>query len=343
LQEISRQLCDFDRRTIELLLQRLEKSPPPAHLLDLGVTVVIETHGRERRNRYFSYQSYKTLLERENFGEADALYSSIDLSQCGGFLPISSEQFYKSEDQLYHYQDTFRAHEDKRKGKNHAKKNPILADGTVKRGRPRKDQSLKNTEKGTSTAGKSTSKKRKRNDVEDGEENTEKPAGKKSKKSKGTVPAVPADVPSQTEEFSSRKTRGGLENKRPIEEPEEAVIPPPKKRGRPKKSPISKIGTQDVSVDESVQDKDASTITPQGQQADVSTTLTSQTQGLPSASTDMSAHSEAVPIEVDKTVTLSTQAMFPDFASLQPLSGLQDDSQTLQDSTSPVSRAAISF
>ncbi|KAG6891388.1 hypothetical protein C0992_007611 [Termitomyces sp. T32_za158] len=92
LNELSAALCQFDKRTIELLLTRAERFPPPSHLSDLGISGLMETSGRERRHR---------------------------------------------QDALYRYQDSFKESE-KPSGKKRALKNPILADGSVKQGRPRK-------------------------------------------------------------------------------------------------------------------------------------------------------------------------------------------------------------
>ncbi|KAG6885704.1 hypothetical protein C0993_010876 [Termitomyces sp. T159_Od127] len=137
LNELSAALCQFDKRTIELLLTRAEKFPPPSHLSDLGISGLMETSGRERRHRYFTVASYRKLLAKEQLDNSSAGCSEVDLFNVGKFLPVDSNLFYKDKDALYRYQDSFKGSE-KLSGKKHTPKNPILADGTVKQGRPRK-------------------------------------------------------------------------------------------------------------------------------------------------------------------------------------------------------------
>ncbi|CAL1696293.1 unnamed protein product [Somion occarium] len=173
LNELSSGLCNFDKRIIELLLSRLERSPPPAHLSDLAITQTQETYGRERRFRYFTLVNYKIVAQKETL-QAD--YDDIDMSQAGAFLPIDAEWFYGEEADLNKFVDDFKLSEegkDKAKGKAKATskakpspkskepkpkpppkpktpkvyKNPILPDGTVKRGRPRKEWASQRVQK----------------------------------------------------------------------------------------------------------------------------------------------------------------------------------------------------
>ncbi|KNZ79627.1 Transcription factor tau subunit sfc3 [Termitomyces sp. J132] len=137
LNELSVALCQFDKRTIELLLTRAEKFPPPPHLSDLGIAGLMETSGRERRHRYFTVASYRQLLAKEKLDNNSAGYSDVDFSNVGEFLPVNANLFYKDQNALHQYQDSFKDTE-KPSGKKRTLKNPILADGTVKQGRPRK-------------------------------------------------------------------------------------------------------------------------------------------------------------------------------------------------------------
>ena len=57
-QEISTALSDFDRRTLEHLLGRLDRHHPPANLADLHVAQTMETYGKERRYPYFTVPAY---------------------------------------------------------------------------------------------------------------------------------------------------------------------------------------------------------------------------------------------------------------------------------------------
>lgn len=129
---------------------------------------------------------------------------------------MSSELFYDTLDQLHQRQDTD-AREETTKKKRKRPKNPILPDGTVKRGRPRKDQP------GTS--------KRKREDiVEDGQSCP-------SKKAKTAAPTgnevVEASQGTPVAEPAPRK-RGRPPKRKPEGEP--PATPTPRKRGRPRKT-----------------------------------------------------------------------------------------------------------
>ena len=100
----------------------------------------METSGRERRHRYFTVASYKKLVVKENLDKTTAGYADIDFTNVGGFLEVDPQYFYSDQDALYKYQDDFK---DKTKVKSakarkHPLKNPVLPDGTVKQGRPRK-------------------------------------------------------------------------------------------------------------------------------------------------------------------------------------------------------------
>ncbi|KAJ3882381.1 hypothetical protein F5051DRAFT_500584 [Lentinula edodes] len=108
LTELSTSLCQFDRRTIELILTRAERFQPPPHLGDLGVAALLETSGRERRHRYFTISAYRTLVERENLDKSTAGYSDVDLSKVGGFLSVDPGGFYRDDEELHQYQDSFK-------------------------------------------------------------------------------------------------------------------------------------------------------------------------------------------------------------------------------------------
>lgn len=138
-QELAAALCHFDKRTIELLLTRAEKYRPPAHLSDLGIAGLMETSGRERRNRYFTIASYQTLVAQEKLDKDSAGYADVDLSKVGEFFPFGPEAFYTEHAALLKHQDRD-ARLTRNAPKKKARKNPLLADGTVKKGRPRKER-----------------------------------------------------------------------------------------------------------------------------------------------------------------------------------------------------------
>lgn len=100
----------------------------------------METSGRERRHRYYTVASYRKLVIKENLDNSTAGYADVDFTNVGGFLEVDPNLFYSDQNALSKYQDDF---QDKAKTKNakprkHLLTNPILPDGTVKQGRPRK-------------------------------------------------------------------------------------------------------------------------------------------------------------------------------------------------------------
>jgi len=104
-QDLSRQLGNFDRRTLELLLTRLDKVSPPSHLSDLRIVQLMETHGRERRWRYFTFASYREIIANEKLDDQDGPYSSVDFSNVGNFAPFVAEDFYSDVAELNHFTD----------------------------------------------------------------------------------------------------------------------------------------------------------------------------------------------------------------------------------------------
>ncbi|GJJ08438.1 hypothetical protein Clacol_002654 [Clathrus columnatus] len=132
LNDMSTRLGMFDKRTLDLLLHRLEKSSPP-HLADLRICIFIENLGRERRNRYFTLAGYEAFVQNENvdISGGPSPSSSIDRSQCGGFQLVATEMFYDSQKDLAKFEDEYRDRTNPPKG------------GTRKIGRPRKHQGQK--------------------------------------------------------------------------------------------------------------------------------------------------------------------------------------------------------
>lgn len=96
----------------------------------------METSGRERRSRYYTVASYRSLVAQENLDKTTAGYTDIDLTQAGGFMPFKPEAFYSDEGALNKHRDR----DGRVPAKPRERTNPILADGTVKKGRPRKHQ-----------------------------------------------------------------------------------------------------------------------------------------------------------------------------------------------------------
>ncbi|EGO01685.1 hypothetical protein SERLA73DRAFT_166216 [Serpula lacrymans var. lacrymans S7.3] len=150
LNEMSISLGHFDKRTIELLLTRAERDQPPPHLSDLGTAGFMETHGRERRHRYYTVAAYKTLTITENFDGASSTYASVDFLRAGDFASTDINLFYDNEVSLRSYQDFYKDQDkSKEEGKSSSQTkkrkmhddDPEGADEPIpkaKRGRPRK-------------------------------------------------------------------------------------------------------------------------------------------------------------------------------------------------------------
>ncbi|KAJ3509802.1 hypothetical protein NLJ89_g5025 [Agrocybe chaxingu] len=143
--EFSSSLGQFDKRTIELLLARADRSRPPVHLSDWHVAGLMETNGRERRHRYYTVANYRKLVTREELDKTSAGYQDIDLSHSGEFYPIDAGLFYQTQKDLTRYSDSFKGAGGQQPGttKKRVFKNPILPNGQVKRGRPRKCDIMK--------------------------------------------------------------------------------------------------------------------------------------------------------------------------------------------------------
>lgn len=137
----------------------MDRHPPPAHLADLSIIQVLETHGRERRYRVFTLGGYTKLIAREGFEQPSGIYSAEDIARAGGFIQVHESDFYETQGDLEAFlkrwngarinkiKDSANGNGKKRKNagedmepKVSKKKwvNPILPDGTRKKGRPLK-------------------------------------------------------------------------------------------------------------------------------------------------------------------------------------------------------------
>jgi len=108
IQELSTSLRQFDKRTIDLCLNRAEKNRPPSHLSDIGIVGLLETHGRERRHRYYNVASYRNLVTQENLDHSAVELALPDSDKVGGFAPLDSCLFYENDMALIKYQDMFK-------------------------------------------------------------------------------------------------------------------------------------------------------------------------------------------------------------------------------------------
>ncbi|KAJ6501642.1 hypothetical protein C8R47DRAFT_1108154 [Mycena vitilis] len=232
LNELTAALCQFDKRTVELLLTRAEKYPPPPHLSDLGIAGLMETSGRERRNRYYTIASYQAMVAREKLDKDSAGYADVDLSDVGGFFPFGPESFYTEYSALLSHQDRdARISRNAPKKKGH--KNPVLLDGTVKKGRPRKERPDGSEPK--------PRKPRKRKAEDEGAGPSEPKKAPPAKKRRLNAKQEPADdvVESSADGPADPpplpKKRGRPPKNPPTNDAEDAP-PAPKKRGRAKKA-----------------------------------------------------------------------------------------------------------
>jgi oxalate---CoA ligase len=123
----------------------------------MTIVGTMETSGRERRHRYFTSTAYKALLSKEKLDSSKG--TDVDFSSIGNFSSVDRAAFYGGLKELLQFQDSFKGPpEGNTKARKKPLKNPLLPDGSVKKGRPRKDES--------SPKPAVSSLKRKRNPVE---------------------------------------------------------------------------------------------------------------------------------------------------------------------------------
>ncbi|KAI0274891.1 hypothetical protein BC834DRAFT_850125 [Gloeopeniophorella convolvens] len=261
LNEISEALGNFDKRTLELLLTKLEKVPPPSHLAHLRVAQLMETHGRERRWRYFTVASYRAIIANEKLDDHDSPYSSVDFSNVGGFTPLAAEEFYSDVTELNHLMDYGFARPGKAKVEEKDRKRKsatpsgsggkkrkrgeveggLDADGSVpppprKRGRPRKHPPEEDQQRAADAAEPKSSLPRKKGRSQKGPNKAtveiEAPEGAGEEPQQNFQPDHPSPLPEVP------KKRQRKQNKHDdVSAPPEP--PPPKKRGRSRKRPPS--------------------------------------------------------------------------------------------------------
>ncbi|KDQ54862.1 hypothetical protein JAAARDRAFT_352005 [Jaapia argillacea MUCL 33604] len=237
LNELSDALGHLDKRTIELLMTRLDKYPPPAHLSDLGIAELMETHGRERRHRYYTVTSYRTLVVQESLHDSTSRYAEADFSSVGEFLPMDQNHFYEDPNSLVQYQDNFKAGQKSNGAKPKAKK-------TKKNSKEQDDQEpLDDPPANPVTKGKEKSKKRKRVE-EDTEMDPEFVEGSsRGVMSKGAKKRKIEEVPESSDSkgdgalvhLAAPPKKRGRPPKKQTAADDDAPKEPPRKRGRPKK------------------------------------------------------------------------------------------------------------
>ncbi|KAI5829674.1 hypothetical protein K523DRAFT_416530 [Schizophyllum commune Tattone D] len=220
LNDISDSLNQFDRRTVELLIARAEKDPPPAHIKDLSIVSLMETSGRERRNRYYTVSAYRTLLQSENLDQSSNPYTDADFARVGEFAEIDEDLFYDDEEELVEYQDGSKA--------------PPAKDTPGKPGRKKK-AAADGAEKTTKTSQKRKAQVTTANEGDEAEDHLP-PAKKRKTKAAKAQDATPKEP----------KKRGRPSKAKAAEDAAPSTSATPKRKGRP---PKAKAGAA-VEVDE---------------------------------------------------------------------------------------------
>jgi hypothetical protein len=132
----------LDRRTIEHVMTRAAGRVPPKPTSYLQVCLVMETAGKQRRQRYYTWEHYRALLRSQKLN--DDRFDYLNDDHRDEFVEIKREHFYTTERELVAHE---KAVSDGKKPslqgdsavkkKQHGK-NPII-NGLPKRGRPRKE------------------------------------------------------------------------------------------------------------------------------------------------------------------------------------------------------------
>ena len=216
----------------------MDKVPPPTHLSDLRIIPLMETHGRERRWRYFTFASYREVIANEKLDDQDGPYSSVDFSNVGNFAPFVVEDFYSDVVELNRLMDyafsktgkmTTTATGKKRK-QGEAGLDALVDQPPRKRGRPRK-----HPVEGANAAEKDATTRRDR-----GQSNPEERLG--STQPEGTV--ISNDLHSSSPQMPKKRGRPPDDNHGSESVPEASVAP--RRRGRPRKQPQSRPPTDQI-------------------------------------------------------------------------------------------------
>jgi hypothetical protein len=100
--DISKELGNIDKRSIELLMTHLDRASPGAHAQHMMLVDVMETHARMHRHRYFTLRFYRELVEKEGISGADQRFLTADLNRAGEFYSDNVHgDFYQQQRELF--------------------------------------------------------------------------------------------------------------------------------------------------------------------------------------------------------------------------------------------------
>jgi hypothetical protein len=198
----------------------------------------METHGRERRWRYFTFASYREVIANEKLDDQDGPYSSVDFSNVGNFAPFVAEDFYSDVVGLnrlmdYAFSKTGKMATPatgKKRKRGEAELDTLVDHPPRKRGRPRKYpvEGANAAEKGATT-------------IRDrGRSSSEECLG--STQPEGTI--IPNDLHSLSPKVPRKRGRPPDDNHGSEFVPEASVAP--RRRGRPRKQPPSRPPTDET-------------------------------------------------------------------------------------------------
>lgn len=232
-QDLCANLCNFDKRTVELLLSRLVKYPPPSHLADIGIAQVQETFGRERRFRYHTVASFRAIIEREKLQDQD-VYSSIDFSNVGGFAPFSADVFWETEEERD-------AHVDGMKG--------TTAQNASKKAAGKRAKKIRDADEAGGSASVSKPKRGKKRKL-DGDEGDEAISEPPAKKKRGRPPKKKSGEEGDASVAHEGATQDATVGEQATTPTTPAHTPAPKRRGRPPKAKdVDSLAIGEVATD----------------------------------------------------------------------------------------------
>ena len=132
----------LDRRTIEHAMTRAAGRVPPKPMSYLQVCLVMETAGKQRRQRFYTWEHYRALLRSQKLN--DDRFDHLNDDHRDDFMEIKREQFYTTEQELVAYEKAISdgkkvsLQRDSATRKKRPGKNPVV-NGVRKKGRPRKE------------------------------------------------------------------------------------------------------------------------------------------------------------------------------------------------------------